>query len=258
MSTDFNTNTIQTEGSIRPKSIDTPLDIRTRVETEKDILSIPSPYIGMVVYVKDTGKRFEVLTLKDKKQGFSVIKNAAVGTYREIISKFDVVNTIEERNIYSEKGYASPGMSIYVLDNQKEYRYINDTWIEIINDLSQIHGHNNKDVLDSITLSDIENWNAKSNFSGSYNDLTDKPEIPSIEGLATQEFVETRIQESARPNFNFKIHMMPQDTKPYVITTGEYPNLVVEFHIPSNNGSTVEYEIATEKETTAMYESGIQ
>ena len=51
---------------IRPKSIDTPLDIRTRVETEKDILSIPSPYIGMVVYVKDTGKRFEVLTLKDK------------------------------------------------------------------------------------------------------------------------------------------------------------------------------------------------
>ena len=38
MSTDFNTNTIQTEGSIRPKSIDTPLDIRTRVETEKDIL----------------------------------------------------------------------------------------------------------------------------------------------------------------------------------------------------------------------------
>lgn len=257
MSTDFNTNTIQTEGSIRPKSIDTPLDIRTRVETEKDILSIPSPYIGMVVYVKDTGKRFEVLTLKDKKQGFSVIKNAAVGTYREIISKFDVVNTIEERNIYSEKGYASPGMSIYVLDNQKEYRYINDTWIEIINDLSQIHGHDNKDVLDSITLSDIENWNAKSNFSGSYNDLTDKPEIPSIEGLATQEFVETRIQEAAKPNFDFRIHMMPQNTKPYVITTGVYPDFVVEFHIPSNN-IAVEYEIATEEETASMYESGIQ
>ena len=202
MSTDFNTNTIQTEGSIRPKSIDTPLDIRTRVETEKDILSIPSPYIGMVVYVKDTGKRFEVLTLKNKKQGFSVIKNAAVGTYREIISKFDVVNTIEERNIYSEKGYVSPGMSIYVLENQKEYRYINDTWVEILNDLSQIHGHDNKDVLDSITLSDIENWNAKSNFSGSYNDLTDLPELPTKISdlandinLATETFVIDKIAE---------------------------------------------------------------
>ena len=196
MSTDFNTNTIQTEGSIRPKSIDTPLDIRTRVETEKDILSIPSPYIGMVVYVKDTGKRFEVLTLKDKKQGFSVIKNAAVGTYREIISKFDVVNTIEERNIYSEKGYASPGMSIYVLDNQKEYRYINDTWKEMPNDLVNGHEHENKDVLDNITIQDITNWNAKSDFSGSYNDLSDLPPLPTKfsdltndMNLATESFV---------------------------------------------------------------------
>ena len=119
------------------------------------------------------------------------------------------------------------------------------------------HTHENKSVLDDITLVRMNTWDAKSDFSGSYNDLTDKPEIPSIEGLATQEFVETRIQEAAKPNFDFRLHMMPQNTKPYVITTGEYPNLVVEFHIPSNN-SAVEYEVATEEETAAMYESGIQ
>ena len=39
----------------------------------------------------------------------------------------------------------------------------------------------------AITETDITNWNNKSNFSGSYNDLTDKPTIPSIEGLATTE-----------------------------------------------------------------------
>jgi hypothetical protein len=33
-------------------------------------------------------------------------------------------------------------------------------------------------------------WNAKSNFSGSYNDLTDKPTIPSISGLATTDYVD--------------------------------------------------------------------
>ncbi len=119
------------------------------------------------------------------------------------------------------------------------------------------HTHENKSVLDDITLVRMNTWDAKSDFSGSYNDLTDKPEIPSIEGLATQEFVETRIQEAAKPNFDFRLHMMPQNTKPYVITTGEYPNLVVEFHIPGNN-NTAEYEVATEEETTAMYESGIQ
>ena len=31
-----------------------------------------------------------------------------------------------------------------------------------------------------ITSTDISNWNGKSDFSGSYNDLTDKPTIPTV------------------------------------------------------------------------------
>lgn len=38
-----------------------------------------------------------------------------------------------------------------------------------------------------ITQENITKWNNKSEFSGSYNDLTDKPTIPSVEGLATTE-----------------------------------------------------------------------
>lgn len=42
------------------------------------------------------------------------------------------------------------------------------------------------------TVSDAEKaeWNDKSDFSGDYNDLTNKPTIPSIEGLATEEYVD--------------------------------------------------------------------
>lgn len=36
-------------------------------------------------------------------------------------------------------------------------------------------------------------WNAKSSFSGNYNDLTNKPAIPSIDGLATEEYVNTAV-----------------------------------------------------------------
>jgi hypothetical protein len=36
-------------------------------------------------------------------------------------------------------------------------------------------------------------WNAKSNFSGSYKDLTDTPVIPSINGLATTEYVDDAV-----------------------------------------------------------------
>ena len=103
MSTDFNTNNIQIEGSLRPIIANTPLDIRSVVETEADILSIPVPYIGMVVYVKDTGKRFEVLTLKDKKVGMKIVKDGAIDTYIEIMCNFIIVDTTEQRNTYLDQ-----------------------------------------------------------------------------------------------------------------------------------------------------------
>lgn len=36
-------------------------------------------------------------------------------------------------------------------------------------------------------------WNAKSNFSGNYNDLTNKPTIPSIDGLASTTYVDNAV-----------------------------------------------------------------
>ena len=49
------------------------------------------------------------------------------------------------------------------------------------------------------TVTDAEKttWNAKSNFSGSYNDLTDKPSIPSISGLATETYVDEAVSSKA-------------------------------------------------------------
>lgn len=83
MATDF-TKSTSVESSLIPDILDAPLDVRTRVETEEDILSIPKPYLGMIVYVKDTGKRFEVTKLKDKKVGFTISKNALVDEYKEL------------------------------------------------------------------------------------------------------------------------------------------------------------------------------
>lgn len=41
----------------------------------------------------------------------------------------------------------------------------------------------------NITEQDIQNWDNKSEFSGNYEDLENKPEIPSTEGFATEEYV---------------------------------------------------------------------
>ena len=43
---------------------------------------------------------------------------------------------------------------------------------------TELHSHVNMAVLSTITNSKINQWNNKSNFSGSYNDLTNKPTIP--------------------------------------------------------------------------------
>ncbi len=84
MATDFKKNSVNMAGGISPTTTDTPGDIRTRVETEADIASIPKPFVGMLIYVKDTQKRFEVLSLKDSRVGLSVIKDGAVNEYREV------------------------------------------------------------------------------------------------------------------------------------------------------------------------------
>lgn len=44
-----------------------------------------------------------------------------------------------------------------------------------------------------VTDAEKESWSAKSNFSGNYNDLTNKPTIPSIAGLATTSYVDNAI-----------------------------------------------------------------
>ena len=47
----------------------------------------------------------------------------------------------------------------------------------------------------SITAKNISDWNNKSDFSGSYNDLIDTPAIPSIEGLAKTEDIPTKVSD---------------------------------------------------------------
>lgn len=114
-----------------------------------------------------------------------------------------VVNTIAERNEHVTNNRVYNGMTVYVLEDQKEYRFNGTEWIEMLNDLNAVHVHDNKDVLDEITALDISNWNAKSDFSGSYLDLSDTPTIPiNISELvndvpyATETYVLNKIAEA--------------------------------------------------------------
>ena len=85
---------------------------------------------------------------------------------------------------------------------------------------SELHTHANKTVLDGITSTKVTEWNNKSNFDGNYNSLTNKPtiptvdvnknyvdtqlatkanksEIPSLNGYATETYVQNKIAEAS-------------------------------------------------------------
>ena len=62
---------------------------------------------------------------------------------------------------------------------------------------NELHSHSNKTVLDGITSSKVNEWNNKSTFNGDYNSLTNKPVIPSTEGLATESYVQAKIAEAS-------------------------------------------------------------
>ena len=63
-----------------------------------------------------------------------------------------------------------------------------------------VNGDNVEEHIDNtnihVTTAEKESWNKKSNFSGSYNDLTDCPTIPSLTGYATESFVTSKIAEA--------------------------------------------------------------
>ena len=61
---------------------------------------------------------------------------------------------------------------------------------------TELHTHNNKDVLDVITQEKINEWNSKSDFSGDYNDLINKPTIPILDGYATESYVKNAIADA--------------------------------------------------------------
>ena len=59
------------------------------------------------------------------------------------------------------------------------------------------HTHSNLSTLNKVTESKLKEWDNKSNFSGSYNDLTNKPTDLATESYVNQEIekTNTRIEE---------------------------------------------------------------
>ena len=100
-----------------------------------------------------------------------------------------VINKINEAKLEGSEGI---DLSIYVtLDDLLDRDYVSNselntkgyiTETEVSSNYAkktELHSHSNKAILDSITQEKINNWESKTSFSGNYNDLSNKPTIPT-------------------------------------------------------------------------------
>lgn len=177
--------TISLMGNFTTNATDTPLDARTRVETEADILNISRPYLGMIVYAKDTGKHYKVTGLKDKKFGLKVVKNAAVDTYEVLVPEVSNVDLTG----YATEDFVNSKVSELVSSAPEALDTLNELSTALNNDpnfattmtnliatkadnshrhddlyaaKNTEHTHNNKGVLDLIDSTKYAEWDGLS------------------------------------------------------------------------------------------------
>ena len=99
--------------SLRPGGRNKPLDARTVVNTESEILQIPVPFVGMIVYVKDTDEYYSIKTLKASASGiedsaverYELLTTGGSGTqqssFKQSIASSDWSSEVDEDGFYS-------------------------------------------------------------------------------------------------------------------------------------------------------------
>ena len=108
---------------------------------------------------------------------------ATSGSYNDLTNK-PTIPTVPTNisSFTNDSGYITSIPSEYITEtelNAKGYLTVHQS-LDGYAKTSDLHSHSNKSVLDNITSAKVTEWNNKSTFSGSYNDLTDKPTIPTV------------------------------------------------------------------------------
>lgn len=112
-------------------------------------------------------------------------------TLGDVYAKEDTVSELPEfkLSLSPENGLILPGIRIYHLSAQKskpsiagifgkKVRYLDAKGLKTAWNLQK--EWISEKISENVSLSDKEKWNAKSDFSGSYDDLTDKPNLKAV------------------------------------------------------------------------------
>ena len=175
------------EGAYIYTKVDTPVlaNIETYYEATKDYqISTPLnklPYkkgAGEVILENDEDlpslSEWEVYVSQIQDMLENIETVPAGGTTGQVLAKkSNTDGDVEWQDVQPAGDYVEDSNYVHTDNN-----FSNTYKTNVDNNTSARHTHSNKSVLDEITSTDVSNWNNKSDFSGSYNDLSNKPNIP--------------------------------------------------------------------------------
>jgi hypothetical protein len=210
-----------------------------------------------ILHIKDKDGNFVRISSTPGKSAYEIAveKGLFVGTEQEfaemqVFQNKEILDQITQENIdrwNSGVGGGDIDLSNYVTETELEEKgYLTEHQdISHKADRTELHNHSNKTVLDTITEQIVSEWNNKSEFSGDYDDLTNKPNIPSIEGLASEDYVNTYVGEAIKDIPKEEVDLSEYALKTDIPTV---PTKLSELTNDSNFISSIPSEYITETE----------
>ena len=146
------------------------------IKASVDSIEIPTKTSDLI---NDSGYLTEHQNLDGYVKTTDLSTVATTGSYNDLTNKPTIPTKISQ--LTNDSNFISSIPSEYVTEtelNAKGYLTEHQSLTDYAKK-TDLHNHDNKTVLDNITQDKFDSWDNKSEFSGSYNDLTDKPTIPS-------------------------------------------------------------------------------
>ena len=175
MATNFDENAIVMSGGIKPSTKNTPTDVRTRIESISEVGSIPLPFVGMIFYVKDVEQFYVVKSLKGKKVGPIETPDSLVDEFEPLFTGLASEQFVQEAidNVELIQGPEGP-MGPEGPEGPKGQ----DGYTPVIG-----VDYFTEEEIAAIKYDDTE-----------LREMIESIEVPSIEGLASEEFVQQQIE----------------------------------------------------------------
>ena len=150
------------------------LDDRQSFKTLSELMAYTNVPPGFIAYCEENGQRYEYVN--DTWVLYKASTDTSDLDLSDYALKTDVPTKISE--LQNDSGFVTQEHNHNANDIEGLDSVINDALNGASGGTS--HVHSNLPILEGISEDDINNWNNKSDFSGSYNELTNKPTIPTV------------------------------------------------------------------------------